>query len=177
MRSAKDQTAIARHDYSQFPRRTLVVCASLVQNPANLGGLCRTAESFRLEALVLADLAIAHSVPFKNLAASAHHWQPLIGCSTQRLPNWLEQRRSLGYSLIALERCPAAIALTEFVYPSRSVLLLGKELTGIPASLRQICDVVVSIPQAGMVESLNVQTAGAIAIYEYARQHPFRDAV
>lgn len=173
-RKTKEQTAIARHAYTQLPRRPLIVCASLVQNPANLGGLCRTTESFRLEALVLADLAIAQAQPFKNLAASAHHWQPLIDCSVQRLPGWLEQQRSLGYCLIALESCPSAMLLTEFVYPSRSVLLLGKELTGIPPALVQVCDWVVSIPQAGMVESLNVQTAGAIAIYEYARQHPLR---
>ncbi|HEY9627797.1 MAG TPA: RNA methyltransferase [Coleofasciculaceae cyanobacterium] len=161
---------ISRDRYTQLPRQALVVCAALVQSPVNLGGLCRTAEAFRLEALVLADLAIAQTHPFRNLAASAHHWQPLIACAPDALPEWLRQQQQLGYSLIALDANPAALPLTQFVFPQKTVLVLGQELTGIPASLLEICDRTLSIPQAGMVESLNVQTAAAIAIYEYIRQ-------
>ncbi|MBW4659971.1 MAG: RNA methyltransferase [Drouetiella hepatica Uher 2000/2452] len=159
-----------RADYSQLPRHSLIVCATLVHSPVNLGGLCRTAEAFRLEAMVLADLAIAETHPFRNLAASAHHWQPLNACALDVLPSWLSQQRQLGYSLIALDANPAALPLTEFVFSQKTVLVLGQELTGIPAAILDQCDRALSIPQSGMVESLNVQTAGAIAIYEYIRQ-------
>ena len=52
----------------------------------------------------------------------------------------------------------------------KTLLLLGRELTGIPTDILALCDVALTIPQYGRVESLNVQTAGAIAIYEYNRQ-------
>jgi tRNA guanosine-2'-O-methyltransferase len=142
----------------------------LVQNPANLGGLCRTCEAFRLEALILAEETIAQTPAFRNLAASSQHWQPFIACAPAHLPDWLSAQKQRGYCTIALTVHAEAIPLPEFTFPQRSVLLLGQELTGIPSPLLQQCDQRVMIPQFGMVESLNVQTAGAIAAYEYIRQ-------
>jgi tRNA guanosine-2'-O-methyltransferase len=163
-------SAIARSTYDLLPRHPLIVCASLVQNPANLGGLCRTAEAFRLEALVLADLAIAKTTPFKNLSASTHRWQPLQACPVDRLSDWLMERQQLGYQVIALDANPQAIPMDQFTFAPQTVLLLGQELTGLPQPLLGQCDRIVTIPQYGLVESLNVQTAAAIAMYEYVRQ-------
>ncbi|MBD1870853.1 RNA methyltransferase [Cyanobacteria bacterium FACHB-471] len=162
---------VGRDSYTNLPRHSLIVCATLVQNPANLGGLCRTTEAFRLESLVLADRAIAQTTAFKNLSASTHHWQPFTICPIESLLDWLTQQQRLGYSLIALHTSSKAIPLTQFTYPRQSVLILGQELTGIPSSVLELCNQAVMIPQFGLVESLNVQTAGAIAIYEYVKQH------
>lgn len=162
-----------RRQYADVPRHPLITCASLVQNPANLGGLCRTCEAFRVESLVLANETIAKTSAFRNLAASTHHWQPLGSCPPADLPNWLAAQQQKGYTIIALHANSNAIPLTQFSFPHRSVLLLGQELTGIPNQLIQQCDRTVTIPQFGLVESLNVQTAGAIAMYEYARQYSF----
>lgn len=163
--------SVDRAHYAQLPRHPLIVCAVLVQNPTNLGGLCRTCEVFRLEALVMSDEAIAEDWAFRNVASSAHHWQPLRSCSLDALPEWLQQQQQDGYSLVALDVDCDAVPLAQFAFPVRSILVLGQELTGIPAPILSVCDHVVSIPQFGLVESLNVQTAGAIAIYEYAKQH------
>lgn len=165
--------SINRVNYSSLPRHSLIVCAVLVQNPANLGRLCRTVEVFRLEALVLADLAVTQTPAFRNSAASAHHWQPLWECSLETLLDWLNQQQQRGYTLVAMDANPAAIPLTQFKFLPQTVLLLGQELTGIPSDLLHPCDYSVTIPQFGLVESLNVQTAGSIAIYEYIRQHAF----
>jgi tRNA G18 (ribose-2'-O)-methylase SpoU len=141
-----------------------------VQNPANLGGLCRTAEAFRLEKLILADMAITRHPLFRNLAVSTHQWQPLAACSIAQLPTWLAQQTQIGYTVIGLDADPLAIPLPQFQFPLRSILLLGQELTGLPASLATHCQVCITIPQWGLVESLNVQTAGAIAMYAYIQQ-------
>lgn len=162
--------SISREQYSRLPRHSLIVCATLVQNPANLGGVCRMGEAFRLEALVVSDLAVTRSPLFKSLAASTHHWQPLQACSIDQLSNWLIQQQQRGYAIVGLVADPMAIPMTMFGFPPQSVLLLGQELTGIPESLLCLCDHTITIPQFGLVESLNVQTAAAIAIYEYVRQ-------
>jgi tRNA G18 (ribose-2'-O)-methylase SpoU len=161
---------ISRDRYAQLPRHPLIVCASLVHSAVNLGGLCRTAEAFRLEALVLPDLAIAQTHAFRNLAASSQHWQPLLACPSHALSTWLAQKQQAGYCLVALQASPDAIPITEFPFLQQTVLVLGQELTGIPDAIAQRCDRSISIPQFGLVESLNVQTAGAIASYEYVRQ-------
>jgi tRNA G18 (ribose-2'-O)-methylase SpoU len=165
---------IDRNEYPDLPRHSLIVCATLVQNAANLGGLCRTCEAFRLEALVMANLAITQTPAFRNLAASTDRWQPIVACSVEALSDWLREKQRSGYSLVALHVDASAVALTEFCFPPRSVLVLGQELTGIPPLVLDLCDYVVTIAQWGLVESLNVQTAGAIAIYAYTQQHPIK---
>lgn len=163
--------SIDRDRYPDMPRHALIVCGALIHNPVNLGGLCRTAEVFRLESLVLPDGAIAQRHDFRNVAASAHHWQPLSVCAPDDLTIWLKDMRSQGYCSVALDADAAAVPITKFSFPQKTVLVLGKELTGIPDAVLAECDYTVTIPQHGLVESLNVQTAGAIAIYEYIRQH------
>ena len=54
---------------------------------------------------------------------------------------------------------------------AKTVLVLGQEREGIPAAILDILDGTIEIPQLGLVRSLNVHVSGAIALYEYTRQH------
>ncbi|MBD0336955.1 MAG: RNA methyltransferase [Cyanobacteria bacterium Co-bin13] len=183
------------------PRHALKICAALVENPMNLGALCRTAEVFRLESLVLPDLAIAQDWEFRKLAVSAQHWQPLEACSPAAVGQWIRSQQQLGYAVLALTPHAQACCLTEFAFPRKTALILGRELTGIPDEIMALCVEgraqpgqtvkagaaareqpaderggdrpmgAIAIPQFGQVESLNVHTAAAIAIYEYVKQH------
>ncbi|WP_346290668.1 RNA methyltransferase [Sphaerothrix gracilis] len=159
-----------RQRYSQLPRHPLIVCASLVENVMNLGALCRTAEAFRLQALVLPTLAVTQDWQFRKLAASAQHWQPLQACASDRLLEQIFHWQQQDYRVYALTLSSDAVPLTQHTFPAKSVLVLGRELTGIPAEIGQVCDGAIAIPQFGLVESLNVSTAAAIAVYEYIRQ-------
>jgi len=49
-------------------------------------------------------------------------------------------------------------------------LILGAEGNGLHEQIRKKCDFLVSIPMLGKVPSLNVSVAGAIVMYEVARQ-------
>jgi RNA methyltransferase, TrmH family len=61
------------------------------------------------------------------------------------------------------------IPLPELDYRNEVVLVLGAEREGLPTEVLDRCDERVSIPQPGGGDSLNVATAGAIALYELAR--------
>lgn len=162
--------ALFRTQYPDLPRHPLVVCASLVENPMNLGMLCRTAEAFRLESLVLSDLALTRNRKFRQVAVATYPWQPVVACAAEQLPQWLAERRRQSYSPIALDLHPQATPLPDMRFPERTVLVLGRELTGIPSAVTAACDRSVVIPQYGVVQSLNVQTAAALAIYAYLGQ-------
>lgn len=148
----------------------LIVCASLVENPMNLGGLCRTCEVFGVVQLVVANLAVLEDWGFRKLSASGHRWQPMAACAVNQLPAWMVAQQQAGYEVVALTAEPSAQLLTDCQFAQKTVLLLGRELTGIPAELLELCDRAITIPQYGRVESLNVHTAAAIALYEYIRQ-------
>lgn len=51
------------------------------------------------------------------------------------------------------------------------VIVLGREKEGIPVPIIQILDQCVEIPQLGLIRSLNVHVSGALALWEYTRQH------
>jgi tRNA guanosine-2'-O-methyltransferase len=94
----------------------------------------------------------------------------MIECAVEQLPHWLVDRRRQGYTPIALDLQPQAIPLAEIHFPERTVLVLGRELTGVPPAVAAACDQAVVIPQYGVVQSLNVQAAAAMAIYAYICQ-------
>jgi tRNA G18 (ribose-2'-O)-methylase SpoU len=72
--------------------------------------------------------------------------------------------------IIGLEQTVESTPLPAFAFPERSVLVLGRETTGMPPQILQALDCCVEIPQLGVVRSLNVHVSGALAIYEYSRQ-------
>ncbi|KAM7173957.1 putative methyltransferase TARBP1 isoform 1-T1 [Macrochelys suwanniensis] len=137
----------------------LIVVASLIDKPTNLGGLCRTSEIFGASALVVGSLHYINDKQFQHLSVSAEQWLPLV-----------EQKKTEGYTIIGVEQTAKSTDLTEYCFPEKSLLLLGNEHEGIPANLIQHLDVCVEIPQQGIIRSLNVHVSGALLIWEYTRQ-------
>ncbi|MGD1856810.1 MAG: TrmH family RNA methyltransferase [Leptolyngbyaceae cyanobacterium] len=144
----------------------LTVCASLVEKALNQAALCRSCEVLGVQRLILPRPN--DSWDFRKISASAQQWQLMEYCLPEFLPQWLALQT--GSTRVALSVSEASQPLTDYAFTPKTVLLLGRELTGIPAELMALCDVTLTIPQYGRVESLNVQTAAAIAIYEYNRQ-------
>jgi TrmH family RNA methyltransferase len=62
------------------------------------------------------------------------------------------------------------VALSDLDLPERVVFVLGAEREGLPEDVLGGVDLVATIPQEGAAESLNVGTAGAIALYEWRRR-------
>ncbi|XP_061846989.1 probable methyltransferase TARBP1 isoform X2 [Colius striatus] len=148
----------------------LIVVASLIDKPTNLGGLCRTSEIFGASALVVGSLHYIHDKQFQHLSVSAEQWLPLVEVKPSQLVDYLQQKKTEGYTIIGVEQTAKSFDLTEYCFPEKSLLLLGNEHEGIPANLIHHLDVCVEIPQQGIIRSLNVHVSGALLIWEYTRQ-------
>src|SRR5579872_502296 len=153
-----------RHVDVRESRHPLVILADNVDKASNLGGLIRTADAFRCERVVTNRPEVDTAG-----AMGADHWQP-VAWEADLLQVAREYRKS-GYSVVALEQEPNAVPLDRFVFPRRTVLIVGSEMFGVSPEILEIAEATVYIPQAGLTNSLNVSAAMAIAAYEYSRQH------
>ncbi|KAM9364092.1 putative methyltransferase TARBP1 [Pholidichthys leucotaenia] len=149
----------------------LLVVASLINKPTNLGGLCRTCEIFGASALVLDNLKHLHDKNFQSLSVSSELWLPLLEVKPAELTDFLQVKKSEGYCIVGVEQTANSHSLQGYRFPQKTLLLLGNEREGIPANLLQLLDVCVEIPQQGVIRSLNVHVSAALLIWEYTRQH------
>ncbi|XP_062257587.1 probable methyltransferase TARBP1 [Platichthys flesus] len=149
----------------------LLVVASLIDKPTNLGGLCRTCEIFGASALVLDSLRHIGDKHFQALSVSSELWLPLLEVKPLELTDFLQVKKSEGYCIVGVEQTANSQSLQDYQFPEKSLLLLGNEREGIPANLLQMLDVCVEIPQQGVIRSLNVHVSAALLIWEYTRQH------
>ena len=80
---------------------------------------------------------------------------------------FLEHLEEQRWSLVAVELDPRSVSLFDARYPTRPCFLLGAELGGIPESILRRAELVVQIPQWGLVPSLNLAVAGSLVVYDH----------
>jgi 23S rRNA (guanosine2251-2'-O)-methyltransferase len=139
-----------------------------VTDPQNLGALVRSAHALGAQGVVLPKDRAAGVTPaaFKAAAGALEH------CLVARVTNLsraLEQLKEAGIWTVALA-ADADKDLREVDLRAPTALVLGSEGAGVRPLVRKTCDHVARIPMAGKVASLNVAVAGAVALYEVARQ-------
>lgn len=161
----------ARSGAGEIKRQDVIVCASLVSKPTNLGGLARTCEIFAVSKLVIADMSITQGEIFQGIAVSSGSWLPMEEVPVHQVGNFLKDCKKRGYTIIGLEQTDSSISLETCDLPSKSVLLLGREREGIPVELLHDVDICVEIPQFGVTRSLNVHVSASLALWEITAQN------
>lgn len=144
--------------------RTIVVLEDLV-DADNLGASVRNAAAFGADALVLSPRC---ADPFYRkairVAIGATFTLPIV-----RLAAWPEDlgvlKSQFGFALLGAVVDPNATSLAAVLRPAKVALLLGSEGPGLTAAARAACDQLVTIPMAPGADSLNVATAGAVALF------------
>ena len=84
----------------------------------------------------------------------------------------VEELKSLGYKVFAVEQVDTSVSLQEFVpaADAKVAVVLGNEVFGVDDEVLALCDGAVEIPQAGTKHSFNVSVAGAIVLWELFRK-------
>lgn len=153
------------------PKQSIIVVGSLLENPVNIAGLCRCGEIFAVESIVVPERKVFEHPHFVAAARSAELWIPWEEVMPKDLPVYLEGLRRRGYTIVGIEQTANSVSMEAFAFPERCAVVLGAEGQGVPAPLIPLLDVCVEIPQYGLIRSLNVHVTGAVAMYEYTRQH------
>ncbi len=146
----------------------LVVALDQIQDPQNLGAVCRSAEVAGAAGVVIPSRRSAAVTP-AACKASAGAVEHLAVARVANLADWLGSAKDAGAWLYGAEAgAPAPYAQVDLT--GKVVLVLGSEGRGLRPRVAGSCDLLVSIPSPGRVDSLNVSAAAAVLLFEAARQ-------
>lgn len=146
----------------------LVLALDGVEDPQNLGALLRVADGAGVDGVVLTE---RRSAPLSPVAvkASAGAAEHLRIARVVNLVRALEELKQHNLWVIGLDE-RGETDYDRFDLTGNCVLVLGREGAGLHDLVRRTCDHLLRIPMAGGVSSLNVSAAGAVVLYEAARQ-------
>ena len=142
-------------------------------SPGNLGTLIRSANAFGAAAVVVSGHAADQFDPQCVRASTGSLFAiPVMRISDAAgMVAFRDRQRSLGVDLALVgtdESGPKAVYDHDF--SGGTILVVGNETRGMSAGWRDNCDAVVQIPIGGAASSLGAPSAGAICLYEVARQ-------
>jgi 23S rRNA (guanosine2251-2'-O)-methyltransferase len=146
----------------------LLVALDQVQDPRNLGAVCRSAEFAGAAGVVIPERR-STDVTAVACKASAGAVEYLDVARVRNLADWLVEAKAAGFWIWGADS-GAEKAPWDFHLSGPTVLVLGGEGKGIRPRVASACDGFMALPRAGKVESLNVSAAASALLFEAARQ-------
>jgi 23S rRNA (guanosine2251-2'-O)-methyltransferase len=146
----------------------LLVALDQVQDPRNLGAVCRSAEFAGAAGLVIPERRSAAITP-ATCKASAGAVEHLEVAHVRNLADWLAEAKEAGFWIWGAD-AEATQAPWQADLTGLTVVVLGGEGKGLRPRVADACDGLIALPRRGRVESLNVSAAGTALLFEALRQ-------
>lgn len=146
--------------------RRLIVVLDQIQDPQNLGAICRSAECAGATGVVIAERRSAEVTPAvcKASAGAVEHL-PIV--RVRNIADFLAEAKEAGIWCYGADGgAPLSYEAVDFDGPV--AIVLGSEGRGLRPRVASACDVLVAIPLRGRIESLSVGAAAAVLLYAAA---------
>ncbi len=139
-----------------------------ITDPHNLGACLRVADGAGAHAVLAPkDRAVGLNATAAKVASGAAETVPYI--TVTNLARTLRELKERDILLIGTTD-DAEKSLYQADFSGPAALVMGSEGEGMRRLTRESCDVLVSIPMFGSVESLNVSVASGVCLFEARRQ-------
>jgi TrmH family RNA methyltransferase len=147
---------------------TLVVALDAIRDPGNLGTLVRAALAAGADGLAM----LPESVDVWNPKAIRASAGTIFGVAAPNFPDIGSAARQCfaARPAVVVADANAALSYDAFDWTQPVLLVVGGEAQGVGIEPRTYADVSVRIPMTAGVESLNAAVAGAVLLFEAARQ-------
>ena len=149
-------------------RLRLMICDSL-QDPHNLGAIIRSSLASGAAGVIVTR---ERSAPLGGTAAkaSAGAMSHITLCQVTNLVATLKDLKKAGFWIFGAVKDGDAQSLYDTDLTGNCCLVVGSEGKGIRPLVKKECDVLLSIPMTGSLDSLNSSVAAAIVLFEARRQ-------
>ena len=179
MARGKSQGVVAQANQIQLARDLDEVLEALTEpallmvldgitDPHNLGACLRSADAFGVHAVLAPkDRSAGLSAVVMKAASGAADSVPYL--TVTNLARALRDLKDRNILIVGTDD-DAPCGLMDADFTAASALILGAEGAGMRRLTREHCDLLVSIPMFGQVESLNVSVSAGVCLYEARRQ-------
>lgn len=144
------------------------IAAEQVQNPANLGAICRTAEALGLDGMFVGGGCDLYNPKTLRASMGSVFRMQIYVC--ENLCAELARIKALGMRILASVPDPSAVRITDLAEKDGAVCVIGNEGNGLSDEMLALCSTRVTIPMRGRAESLNAAAAASILMWEMMRQ-------
>ena len=135
-----------------------------VTDPQNIGAIIRSCVAFDTLALIMQDKnSPAESGAMAKASAGMIEHLPL--CHVTNLSRAIQQLKTAGFWTVGMDGY-AKNTIDKIEKSGKTAIIMGSEGKGMRRLVEEACDITVKLPISPKVESLNVSTAAAIALYE-----------
>jgi 23S rRNA (guanosine2251-2'-O)-methyltransferase len=146
----------------------LLLALDQVQDPRNLGAVCRSAEFAGAAGVVIPERRSA-AITAATCKASAGAVEHIEVAHVRNLADWLAEAKEAGFWIWGADAgAPQSPWQTDLT--GSTIIVLGGEGKGLRPRVASSCDALVALPQLGKVDSLNVSAAATALLFEALRQ-------
>jgi len=166
----------AAHTYASLDELAenaqLLVVLDGVEDPHNLGAIVRTADAAGANGVIVGE---RRSAPLSETVdrAAAGALSSVAVARVTNITQSLERLKERGFWIYGLDERGKAL-YTDVDYAQPSAIVLGGEGNGLHQGVAKHCDVLVRIPMAGAISSLNVSVAAGVVLFEWRRRRSAR---
>lgn len=144
--------------------KPFILILDLLKDPQNVGSLMRVADAVGVHGIIMQDrrqVSVTPAVVASSSGAVEHLHVALV----TNLVNAMKELKDNNVWIVGMDVGPNVPPLDKQDLNMALGLVMGSEGEGMRRLVRDTCDFLVTLPMRGQVGSLNVATAGSIALY------------
>ena len=143
-----------------------IVMLDHLEDPHNFGAIIRTCECAGVKNIIIPkDRSVTVNDTVVKVSVGAIEHVKIIMVSN--LVNAINKLKDKGYFIYSADM--DGVDYRKETYPTKKVLIIGNEGSGISRLVSNSSDVILSIPMKGNINSLNASASAAILIYGMIR--------
>ncbi len=143
-----------------------------IRSSENVGAMFRTADAAGVEKIYLIGYTPTpvdrFGRPNPKIAKAALGAEKFVPWEHRKtIAPLLSKLKKEGCHIVGVEQAPDSVNYKKLKLKNKNVFIMGAEVTGIPKSVLQKCDIIAEIPMRGKKESLNVSVALGVILFNY----------